>query len=102
MSPLPTRAEIQAAVTKFATASLANRRALLEDPKRLIEDLLGVSLGSLAVQTVDQADDDTLTVVVPYVLDPDELEPAELDAASGGSSGAAYFSIKFFGAGPAK
>ncbi len=100
MSPTPTRAEIQAVVTEFATASPQNRLALIEDPKRVIEELLGVSLGSLAVKAVVQTDANAMTVVVPYVLDPDELEPVELDAVAGGGPSAAFIRIRFMNSGP--
>ena len=84
MAPRPSRAQIQALVRAFARESPANRQALIDDPKSVIEQLIGTSLGSLTIKTVRETDD-TLLVVVPYELAPDELDSADLDVVTGGA-----------------
>jgi hypothetical protein len=77
-----TRGLVQDLLSKFAAESPANREALINDPKAVIEQL-DASLGDREVKAVVETAD-TLYVVVPYVADGAELSEGELAQVAGG------------------
>jgi hypothetical protein len=78
-----TRGQIQDLVGKFALENPKYRRALLENPKGLLERQLNTSLGPIQVRAVlDSAD--TVHIVVPYAPAEGELSDADLEQISGG------------------
>lgn len=78
-----TRGQIQDLVGKFALENPRYRRALLENPKSLLERQLNTSLGSMQVRAVlDSAD--TVHIVVPYAPADGELSDADLEQIAGG------------------
>jgi hypothetical protein len=78
-----TRGQIQDLVGKFALENPRYRRALLENPKSLLERQLNTSLGPIQVRAVlDSAD--TVHIVVPYVPMDGELSDADLEQIAGG------------------
>ncbi len=79
-----TRGQMQDLLSKFAAENPANRQALIDNPKAVIEQQLRTSLGDAEVKAVVETAD-TIYVVVPYVAADVQLSEGELAELSGGS-----------------
>jgi hypothetical protein len=79
-----TRGQIQDLLSTFAAENPANRQALIDDPKAVIEQQLNSSLGEAKVKAVVETAD-TIYIVVPYVADDRLLSEGELADVSGGA-----------------
>jgi hypothetical protein len=79
-----TRGQVQDLLSKFAAENPANRQALINNPKAVIEQQLKTSLGDAEVKAVVETAD-IIYVVVPYVAADVPLSEGELAALSGGS-----------------
>jgi hypothetical protein len=78
-----TRGQVQAFLSKFAAENPANRQALIDNPKAVIEQQLKTSLGAAEIKAVVETAD-TIYVVVPYVAAGVQLSEGELAEVSGG------------------
>ena len=83
-----TRGEIQDIVTKFSAQSPQYRKALLKNPKMVIEKQLNIQIPNwLNVKTVVETAD-TIYVVAPYVpAKGAELPDGALEMVAGGKGG---------------
>lgn len=79
-----TRGQVQDLLETFAGESEANRQALIDDPKAVIEQQLNRSLGDTKVKVLVETAD-TIYVVVPHVAGDRQLSEGELAKVSGGA-----------------
>jgi hypothetical protein len=81
-----TRGQMQDFLSKFAAESPANRQALINDPKAVIEQQLRTSFGHAEVKAVVETAD-TVYIVVPDVATDTrvQLSEGEIAGLSGGS-----------------
>jgi hypothetical protein len=75
---------MQDLLSTFAAENPANRQALISNPKAVIEQQLGGSVGDGEVKVVVETAD-TIYVVVPYVTADGQLSDGELGDLSGGT-----------------
>jgi hypothetical protein len=78
-----TRGQLQDLLERFAGESEANRQALIDDPRAVIEHQIGYSLGDTRVEVLVETAD-TIYVVVPHVAGDRQLSEGELAEVSGG------------------
>jgi hypothetical protein len=98
MPPRPTRDEVQALVDAFAGRSAENRRALLADPKGVIEELLGTSLRSLGIEILVETQD-TSYVVLPYERAEHEVSDLDLEDVAGGNASVGFVRVRIMDSG---
>jgi hypothetical protein len=87
--PTPTRRDVELQLIKRAWTDEAFARQLQEDPRRAVEDALGVQLPAEITIQVLQETPTTLFLVVPPqpdTLPEGELTDADLAAVAGGTS----------------
>ncbi len=78
-----TRGEVNDLLAKFAVENPRYRRALIADPKSVIERQLNTSLGATKVRAVVEGPD-LVYIVVPHVSTDGELNDSDLEKVAGG------------------
>ncbi len=78
-----TRGQLHDLLARFAVDNPKYRKALISDPKSVLEKQLGHKLGKVTVKSVVETAD-TMYVVVPYVAAEGELGDADLEKVAGG------------------
>ena len=81
-----TRGQVQDLLATFAAENPNYRSALMKDPKAIIEQQFGLSLGNVTVQAVVETSD-TAYLVLPYVPAEGELQDRDLEFVAGGKGG---------------
>jgi hypothetical protein len=83
-----TRGEVQDILTKYAAQDPGYRKALLKNPRMVLEKQLNNQIPSwLKIKTVEETAD-TMFVVVPYVpKEGEELPDGALEMVAGGKGG---------------